>query len=70
MRLLLIAGTLTVAVLASACSGGFGTDEAASYLSECAWTRTIWISRDDTLTQQTEDQIIAHNETRAELCDE
>lgn len=34
----------------------------------CEWTKPIWLSRSDVLTDDTADQIIAHNETGSRIC--
>ena len=34
----------------------------------CDWTRTIWLDRADVLTDQTTDQVLAHNLTRERIC--
>lgn len=34
----------------------------------CSWTRFIYMSKDDKLTERTTDAILAHNETRAKIC--
>lgn len=34
----------------------------------CDWTRTIWLDRADVLTDDTADQVLAHNLTRERIC--
>jgi len=34
----------------------------------CRWTKPIYISKSDVLTDGTADQIVAHNETGAKRC--
>ena len=58
----------TVALLSACGASGPATDKAATYLSECAWSKFIYISQDDELTPGTADQILAHNETREDRC--
>lgn len=35
----------------------------------CAWTKPIYVSKSDILTDGTARQIVAHNETGAAICD-
>lgn len=35
----------------------------------CAWVKPIYVSKQDVLTDGTVDQILAHNEKWAEICD-
>ena len=54
------AALVTAPLLTSCGSGGRATD--------CAWARPIYTSQADELTDSTAKQILAHNETGAEIC--
>mgnify|MGYP007057189166 CR=1 FL=1 len=45
---------------------GCATNTAAT--DGCEWTRIIYVSQQDVLTEGTARQILAHNETRERIC--
>lgn len=57
---------LTVCLMASLLSG-CGTTGPETDLG-CTWARPIYVSRVDSLTKGTADQILAHNEAGAKRC--
>lgn len=66
-RMKLFAPLATVTLLLSACGmSGAAIDRAAS---GCEWTRYITVSQFDYLSEETARQILAHNETRQEICE-
>lgn len=69
MKLLPVIVLAASAVLASACGGGPAIEAANQAINGCDWTDYILVSQDDTITEGTADQILAHNETREDLCE-
>lgn len=41
---------------------------ASTPATECAWAKIITVSRDDVLTRQTKEEIVAHNEKYETFC--
>lgn len=41
---------------------------ASTPATECAWTKIITVSKDDVLTRQTKEEIVAHNEKYESFC--
>lgn len=58
---MLSAAAATALLLTGCVSNGPGTDG-------CEWSRPIYISRADVLTEGTAQQILEHNETGARIC--
>lgn len=62
MRSMMLCAGL-VPVLLSGCAGnGAGID------SGCGWVRPIYVGRADVLTEETAQQLLAHNEAGGRLC--
>lgn len=61
----MLARILTLALI-SASTAGCATN--AAFKSDCDWARPILPSREDVLTRETKEQIVAHNETGERLC--
>ena len=66
-RLALISVSCLVAISTSGCLHTSATEE-VKVSTECAWTQTLTLSREDVLTDETKREIIAHNELRAQNC--
>lgn len=60
---------LPLALLLQSCvTTGAATDSPVIVDNGCKWTQPIYISKADKLTDQTADQILAHNMTGQRLC--
>lgn len=60
---------LPLAVLLQSCATtGAGTEPPVIVDNGCKWARPIYVSKADRLTDQTADQILAHNMTGQRLC--
>lgn len=56
---------LLIVLSASACASA---GPATPARSGCEWTRYIWLSPADILSERTEAAILAHNEARLRVC--
>lgn len=62
MRSMMLCAGLGLVLLSGCAGNGAGID------GGCAWARPIYVSRADVLTEETAQQLLAHNEAGSRLC--
>lgn len=68
MKSLIWAGLTASALLLTSCAGSGPAIDPKRALNGCDWTKYVMVGKDDTLTEATAKQILAHNRTRKKIC--